>query len=292
MKRGLAVVLLTVAGFSVPASAVLIDEWVADDLVGLGDGATVDTWDSTNGLTVGDNIAGHRRPTLVLGSFNGRAGVRFDGGGATGNEGDFLRSPDAGTNNPLSGAEDYSIAVVFRAKSGGANIAGSTQWWGKSGIVDSGEGGAQAEYGLAIGDQGVLWAGHGNPDASPSGGGSVVGPQGHVAIMTEKNGKVTLWLDGANVASDINGSTDPRRTDGSMTFGCLNDAIFGGFARCSNVDIGQVSFYDNGLNRTAVRNTTNYLAASYGVVPEPSTMAVMAAIGLGGGAFARRRRRA
>jgi hypothetical protein len=286
-----------------PLQAALIDQWEADDVAGLGDGVNVATWLSTGGRTVGDGIGGAaRQPVVELGAFGTHAGVTFSGGGSVGAEGSFLRSPSTGApelNNPLSGVADYSIVLVYRADTTGVHIA--NQWWGHAGIVDSGKGGGQEEWGIGITDVGGISAGHGgtSSDVTANGGTNTVTSSpadatGHVAIMTQSAGSVRLYIDGGIDGQVHGGSTAARRDDGTMTFGCLNDAIFGvapgGFARCFNGSIASVGFYDTQLSPAEVVTATTALAGTYGVAPEPATMTLLA-LGFGGMAAARRRRR-
>ena len=68
------------------------------------------------------------------------------------------------SGSPVGGLTNFSIAMVFKADAVGGNY--STQWYGKSGIVDAEQPGITADWGVVIDQNGQLGLGIGNPDQS------------------------------------------------------------------------------------------------------------------------------
>jgi hypothetical protein len=65
-------------------------------------------------------------------------------------------------NSPVAGLTNFSVALVFSAGAPGGNF--SSQWYGKSGIVDAEQGGVTRDWGLVIDEKGQLGLGIGQPD--------------------------------------------------------------------------------------------------------------------------------
>src|SRR5690606_15648330 len=86
--------------------------WHADQL-SLDDGAVVAQWDDA---VTSLPAFGSGSPTFVADAINGRAAVRFDPSNDV--DGFRVRSPQ----NPLAGAADFSVAIVFATAS--TNLTG------------------------------------------------------------------------------------------------------------------------------------------------------------------------
>lgn len=114
---------------------ILRGNWDADTLtVSTPDNGSVTRWTSTIGsnlTTIASGTTANTRPTLRKNQINGHAAIQFTPGNGTEN----LRLPAA--LNPLAGAHDFSVAVVFRATSATGAITETSNWNAHAGIIDA-----------------------------------------------------------------------------------------------------------------------------------------------------------
>jgi len=169
-------------GVSLPVrGAPVLDVWRASDLDVLSDGDLVGSWSSVEGRVLA--AAQGEEPELKKGvTPSGATVARFDSG--------LLSTP----NSPVAGLSAFSVALVFRAESVGANDA--QQWYGKSGIVDAEQPGVTADWGVVIDEQGNLGLGTGDPDSTVfHRTGTLVDGRFHVAVLRWGIGRQSIFLD-------------------------------------------------------------------------------------------------
>ena len=165
--------------------------WLADDLAGeVTDGAAIAAWtDSVANL----ESTGSGAPILVTNQLGGRAFVRFQSG--DGADSFFLD----GDQNPLSGADDFSVVVVFRTAS--QDLAGGNeQWFQNTGIVDANLMGFGHDWGLSVNATGQLATGLGaglgiDPTTVYSTASGLNDGQLHVAVVTRTGNALSLAID-------------------------------------------------------------------------------------------------
>ena len=105
----------------------LVAHWRASELKAtVADGATVSSW---NDNELGTVATGNGQPVLVHDGIGGRPVVRFSAGDGV----DFFRVEN--TVSPLKGAQDYSIAVIFRTSSNDL-VGAEGNWFANTGLVD------------------------------------------------------------------------------------------------------------------------------------------------------------
>ena len=120
-----------------------VARWVADDLnAALNTNDAVAAW--TDGVGGAAAAAGTGVPAFVeaSGAFNWHSSVRFDG------LDDQLRV--LAGDNPIGGAEDFSVAVVFRSDGGGLTEGTDGQWYRAAGNVDGEQPGVAADWGMVL----------------------------------------------------------------------------------------------------------------------------------------------
>ncbi len=228
--------------------AILKADWNADDLAAnLTSGATVTSWQ--------DDVGGHKAlasvgsPKFIPSVINGHSVVRFTP--SDGN--DSLRVPTA--DNPMSGAEDFTVAVVFNAATGtGANA----NWYNNAGIVDGEVSGTHNDWGLTVSTAGNVAAGMGSPDTTVYSANPSVLNSTHVAVFTRSAGQFWLYIDGGNGVTAAS-SVVPRDLQ-DMVFGSLQTKL-----NYFNGDLAEVQVYDGSMNAAAVYRTASSLGTKYAV---------------------------
>lgn len=232
----------------------LVANWVADDLAAtLADDDVVATWTDT---ALGVQAVGSGQPTLQTGELVGRAVVRF----APTDGVDVLRV--AAADNPLSDADDFSVAVVFRTATNGAGGIG--QWTENTGIVDASVAGEAADWGLAINGSGRLGFGMGDPDLTTYSPSTYADGNAHVAILTRRGSITTLYVDGGN---GVHGDASAASRD-------MSDLVFGALANGGNAlsgDIAEVQLYNVALTATDAQQLAATLGNKYELDIQPQT---------------------
>ena len=232
----------------------LTGHWVAEDLAAaLADGERVASWtDRVAGITA----TSLGEPQLAHRALNQSASVRFQRSDGI----DTLTVPAA--SSPLSGASDFSLAVVFATESQNLN-GGTNVWFLNTGLVDgTGFFGTTADWGLVLTAAGQVGAGLGAPVSSLySTRDSLNDGQPHVAIYTRQAGTMTLYVDGQQVGSRSDASVIDRiATD--MTIGAVSGDQF-----AYSGDIAEIRIYDGELTAEEANDLFRTLDATYGVSP-------------------------
>jgi hypothetical protein len=189
----------------------LIGHWLADDLnARLEDGAAISRWvDSTAAIPA----VAQGEPQLVKDRWLGHSVVRFDPTDGA----DQLRV--AADVSPMSGAEDFTIAVVFGTQTAGQG--GESQWWDNTGIVDADNRLDTGDWGLALNSQGQVAAGLGRSARTVySSETGLNDGQFHVVTYTRRGPTLNIYVDEGSSERMRNGDTFPRDVS-DMTFGSL-----------------------------------------------------------------------
>ena len=206
----------------------LTGDWSADTSVIADATGKVSTWTDTVGRAA---AVATGSPQLVANAINGHSVVRFNPADGTN---DNLRVPSAA--NPMSGADDFTVAVVFKATAG---LNSRNQWYSNAGLVDARQSGTTNDWGTSISSSGYIGAGLGSPDSTVYGGGGTIvsGGRAHVAVFTRTGSTYTLYVDGGDGITGVCGATDRNTYD--MVFGSLagNVNYFTG-------DLAEVQVYD------------------------------------------------
>ena len=243
----------------------LTGDWTGDSLASLGNNAAVSTWASTANSTTRNatptNTA--NKPTVLTNQLNGHAVVHFAG---TGN----LRV--AAASNPMAGAGNFTVAVVFRTATAG--VGTSDDWYNNTGLVDAEQGGITNDWGLAINSSGQAAAGIGNPDESVYSGGLLADGNAHVLVYTKAGGVTRLYVDGSPHPFEGTGGAAARNSA---------DMVFGSIATNINYltgDLAEVQVYNGALAGDAADALAGTLSTKYGVVAAPSPYAPLIGLNL------------
>jgi len=224
------------------------EEWNADALTG-GSGSAVTAWaGSVSNLTTAA-YGTAASPTLSPSSFNGHNAITVSGSNGL---------QVSASNSPVSGAGDFSVAVVFRPKvnaGSGGNAGGN--WFSYTGIVDAEQGGGTYDWGLVWSQDDKVGGGLGLPDTTVWSGSSVALNLPHVAVYTVRSGTMQIALDGAASAFTVGGTN--TRNAALFSIGCGT-----GPARYFSGDIADIQIFNAGLPAQAVTNLGNRLAVAYG----------------------------
>ena len=186
-------------------------------------------------------------PSLVPGALNGHAVVRFDASDQV----DLFRI--AATDSPLSGAEDFSVAVVFATDATTLNGT-ATDWYFNSGIVDTNSLGLLEDWGISMTQDGRVGAGIGKPartlysDAQGLNDGLA-----HVAVLTRTEETIRLYVDGVVV----------ERKDASLLPRALREVKIGAGGLPFTGDLAEIRFYDGQLETKDVVTLTESLLDRY-----------------------------
>lgn len=220
-------------------AADLLAHWVASDLDLLHeDGASISQWTDAIGNI---SAAGTGNPRLVKNVFNGNSIVRFD----PSNGDDFFHI--AGTDSPMSGVDDFTIALVF-ASSAKLSVINSDVWFDHTGLIDANRFGFAADWGLSLTGRGQIAVGLGNPAKTQfSTSEELLDGLAHVVIFSRSSNTISLYVDG---------QVDTRSDAGTAARGTF-DMIIGRLASGNlpfSGDIAEIHVYNDDL--TAEEATT------------------------------------
>ena len=234
-------------------AAALVGQWQADDLnAGHDDLDTVTVWnDTVNGAAA----VASGKPTLVKDALEGRSVVRFNR--ADGVDTFLLSALD----NPLAGADDFSVAIAFATNAQTLN-GGNTTWFLNTGLVDSTDFfGTTADWGVVMTSEGRIGGGLGQPATTVYS--SEVGLNDglpHVAIYTRQGDTISVYVDAGLATSQSGGGTAPRNLD-DVTFGAIQGGSF-----AFTGDIAEIRFYDGAFSSTEATDISLEMQARYGLV--------------------------
>ena len=232
----------------------LVAHWAADDL-GDENGATITAW-ADSVASINGNSSGE--PTLQKNTLNGRSVVRFDGADGA----DLIRIDNR--DSPVSGADDFTVAVVFATSSAGAD-ANDGPWFEHVGIVDSSTAGFGTDWGISLNGTGQIAAGMGGGFGQPT---STVysAQQGlhdgehHVAVFTRSGSTISLYVDGGDASTTNDASAAARSASIDLVFGGIQGGVnttpFTG-------DIAEVRFYDGFMSGDEATSLHDEIQAVY-----------------------------
>ncbi len=228
----------------------LVGYWLADQIAAA-DGDAISSWTGQEGL----EASAQGSPTFVADAINGRAAVRLDPTDDL--DGFRLRS----AINPLSGANDFSVAVVFVTDSNNL-LGGSQEWFKNSALVDSGAMGFATDWGTSINNAGQVAAGMGGgfaatPQTMYSTAGGLNDGQTHSLVVTRSGGTMSLYVDDQAVVTQNNFDVNPRNSL-DVTWGMLqnNTNPFEG-------QIAQVRLYNGTLDANEVATLQSEINTYY-----------------------------
>ncbi|MCA9199711.1 MAG: tandem-95 repeat protein, partial [Planctomycetales bacterium] len=215
----------------------LIAHWTAAELTNFEDGAVIESWNDTVGDRTGD-IFGD--PVFVQNAFDGRPAVQFDGD-------DLVRIDNL--ESPISGANDFTVAVVFAANASSAT-SDSGQWYQHMGLVDSSTAGFATDWGIALNQSGQISAGMGGGFGTTattvtSSESDLDNQERQIAIVSRTGGTLSIYVNGG-AASTVTTASSAARTN-------TIDLVLGGNQTNSasapfSGMISEVRFYDGFMN--------------------------------------------
>ncbi|MBM98702.1 MAG: hypothetical protein CMJ77_06205 [Planctomycetaceae bacterium] len=233
-------------------AADLVSHWTADSLNdSVEDGQPVTAWvDSESNV----NAVGDGSPTLIKDALSGRSVVRFDASDGA----DGLRISAA--DSPLTGANDFSVAVVFSTAS--TNLAGGvTNWFENSGIVDANRLGFAKDWGLSINSDGQLASGLGaglfTPAKSVYTDGGFNDGDFHLAVVSRSGGNLDIYVDDGTASSLTGGDASPLDSV-DLTFGYLQ-----GSTNPLTGDIAEIRIYNGAMDATEVGELHQLVQSTY-----------------------------
>ena len=192
-------------------------------------------------------------PTLPTSVIGGRPAVRFDSIDVK----DGFRVTKA--NSPLSGAEDFSVAVFFATSN--VEPGEATDWYNGVGLVHADQRGFNRDWGLAL-HGGQVGAGIGRGLFQPST--SVFTAQTrlndgepHLVVFTRRAGLLTLHVDAA-APRMVDGASTEARDALELTFGVPSTA-----PGALEGDIAEVRVYDGALTVEEVASLRRDIDAFY-----------------------------
>jgi hypothetical protein len=158
--------------------------------------------------------------------------------------------------------DDFTIAYWFNTT---MTAPSSTQWYGGSAMVDAEVCGGTSDWGTALINGGEVSMGIGNPDVTITSPGTYNDGNWHFVTATrnEAAGIITLYVDGAQVATISSTATTPRIAPPLIGLGrnpCAPAGVFTG-------RLDDIIAYNRVLSATEVSNLFNY----FNSVPLPLT---------------------
>ncbi len=230
----------------------LVSRWAADNLAG-NNGSSVSNWlDSVGGQSATQTIAAHQ-PALYTNVLNGHNTVRFSSAATQ-----YLVVP--ASESAISGAGNFTMAVVFRTSTAGNS---SANFYQNTGLLGADVAGVVDDWSLVINGS-ELGAGLGSAANGCSSdfslyGGSVTDGNPHIGIYVRNADTVTLYVDGAIVASQ-NGLCLDARMDCPFDIGAMTTALYP-----YNGDIAEIQLYNRALTPQEINSLNGILAGTYGV---------------------------
>lgn len=240
----------------IAAGANLVDVWKAGDLDVLNDGDSVGSWTSANNRTLTAGITSEPRLKKEA-TPTGSSAVRFNR--------NWLRSY---YDSPVAWLTNFSIAIVFKADAVGAS--GSSQWYGKSGIVDAEQGGVTQDWGTVIDENGHLGLGIGSPDTTLYSGTSpsLVDGKYHAAVLSWGPDIEYIIIDNSYIDVSQTQTLAPRN-DAGFSIGSIHTGE-GGTTRQFVGDLVEIRFYEGYLDPSAAVQTISDLTDAHIIPGRPT----------------------
>ncbi|MDG2383927.1 MAG: CotH kinase family protein [Pirellulaceae bacterium] len=226
----------------------LTAHWLAEDLTATHEqGQTVTNWvDSIGDVTAVATGA----PELVQDVFGGQSIVRFD----PSNGGDYFRVP--ATDSPMSGANDYTVVVVFATSS--ADLGSDSRFWfDQTGLIDTSQFGFADDWGMSLNGEGQVAAGIGKratTQLSTQTGLNDGSP--HVATYTKGGDTISLYVDGQ--VDSTSGVSQAPRAAREMWIGAITGGVFP-YAG----DVAEIRIYDDDLTPDEAEELNSELLDQY-----------------------------
>ena len=232
-------------------AANLIGHWSASDLNAQhADGDVIGSWtDTVNQVAA----FGNGQPKLVKDAYKGQSVVRFDAADGT----DLFTV--AAETSPMSGAEDFTVALVFATSD--RPLPDADQFWFGTGLVDATrQFGFSPSWGMNLNSAGQVGAGVGGPAVTVfSKQQGLNDGDVHVAVYTRSAGTLSLYVDGEPADQTSEASPTPRDKL-AITFGAIPQT--GGFPFTG--DIAEIRFYDDNVSDTEAAALFEELMILYG----------------------------
>ena len=225
-------------------------QWIADSLNSLANGADVTTW--TDSLAGKVATVVNTAPNLTKDALNGHSVVSFSK--ISTHVGDGLEV--AAAANPLSGANDFTIGLVFRTSTAG--VGTNSSWYENTGLVDNEQAGVTTDWGLVLSSNGSVGAGLGSPDMTVYSASGKANGLGHVVIYSRSGGNVTLDIDGTSYTG-TGGSTLARNIE-RFAIGELRT----GYNNYTG-DIAEIAMFQSALQGSGLEQFGYNLATKYGI---------------------------
>ena len=238
-----------------------VNRWTADSLTNRNASAISNWTDIVGGKNATQTLSGHQ-PAVFTNVLNGHNTVRFIGGATQ----YLVVAPN---DSSISGAGSFTIAVVFKTSTLGNS---SPNYYQNTGLLGADVSGVADDWSFVInGSQ--LGAGLGSAGNSCSTdfslyGGNVTDGSPHIGIYVRNGDTITLYVDGAIVASQSGLCTDSR-IDCPFDIGAMTTGLFP-----YNGDIAEIQIYNRGLTPLEINNLDGTLAATYGIGGAAGTVAV------------------
>ncbi len=230
----------------------LVAQWRASELlVEFPDGQHITEWS--------DSVAGIRAtatgtPTLVGNAIGGRAVVRLDA--SDGKDAYEVVNRES----PLSGADDFSIVVMFSTDS--QALQGDENWQDGLGLIHSNQLGFAKDWGISLIASGQIGAGIGGGFGRPST--SVFSTasgyndgQPHVAVLSRQSDQLSLYVDDHQPVVQVGADAESRGTI-PMIFG-VDKSRNGELT----FDLAEVRVYDGALDAEQVAGVLSELNGFY-----------------------------
>ena len=229
-----------------------VNKWTADSLSGT-DGSSVSNWTDNVGGKSATQVTLGNQPKLYSNVLNGHKTVRFSSGSSQ-----YLTVASA--DSPISAAGSFTLIVVFKTSTAGNS---SSSFYLNTGLLGAEQSGVVADWALCInGSQ--LGAGLGK-GASGCGsdfslyGGNVTDGNPHVAMYVRAGDTISLYVDGAIVATQ-NSLCTAARGNYPFQIGAMTPGLY-----YFNGDIAEIQLYNRALNSWEIMSANEVLAATYGV---------------------------
>ena len=230
----------------------LMSRWTADSLLG-NNGSGVGNWVDIVGGQSAIQTSAANQPQLSTNVLNGHNTVHFSA-----SAGQYLTVSAA--NSAISGAGSFTMVVVFRTSTAGN---ASAEFYDNTGLLGADVSGAADDWSLVInGSQlgaGLGAAANGCSTDFSVYGGNVTDGNPHIGIFVRQADTVTLYVDGAIVASR-NGLCTDARVDCPFDIGAMTTAPY-----YFNGDIAEIQLYNRPLTPEEIGDVTATLAGSYGI---------------------------
>ncbi|HTV40340.1 MAG TPA: LamG-like jellyroll fold domain-containing protein [Candidatus Sulfotelmatobacter sp.] len=228
----------------------LMSRWTADSLSG-DSGSAVSNWVDIVGGQSATQTSTANQPQLSTNVLNGHNTVHFSGG-------QYLTVSAA--DSAISGAGSFTMIVVFRTSTAGN---ASSEFYDNTGLLGADVPGVADDWSFVINGS-ELGAGLGSASNGCSSdfslyGGNVTDGDPHIGIYVRQADTITLYVDGAIVASQ-NGLCTDARVDCPFDIGVMTTAPY-----YFNGDIAEIQLYDRALTPGEIGDVTATLAGTYGI---------------------------